>query len=159
MEMDKREMLIISALRQNCRQSLTDMSKETRIPISTIHERINCYDRTLIKKHTALIDFAKLGFNTRAKVLVKVDREQRKKLQEFLKTCKNVNTLLKVNNGFDFLADMIFPHIKEMEDFVEGLEKKFRLINKEVFYVIDELKMEEFFADPSLVLLENEQDA
>ncbi|MDI6736901.1 MAG: Lrp/AsnC family transcriptional regulator [Nanoarchaeota archaeon] len=154
MEMDKREMLIISALRQNCRQSLTDMSKETRIPISTIHERINCYDKTLIKKHTALIDFAKLGFNTRAKVLIKVEKEQRKKLQDFLEDCKNVNTLLKVNNGFDFLADMVFPHIKEMEDFVEGIEKKFRVLNKEVFYVIDELKMEEFLADPALVMME-----
>lgn len=154
METDKREMLIISALRQNCRQSLTDMSKDIRIPISTLHERINCYDQTLIKKHTALIDFAKLGYNTRAKVLVKVEKEQRRKLQEFLEECNNVNTLLKVNNGFDFLADMIFPHIKEMEDFVEGLEKKFRVINKEVFYVIDELKMEEFLASPALVMME-----
>lgn len=154
METDKREMLIISALRQNCRQSLTDMSKDIRIPISTLHERINCYDRTLIKKHTALIDFAKLGYNTRAKVLVKVEKEQRKKLQEFLEECANVNTLLKVNNGFDFLADMVFPHIKEMEDFVEGIEKKFRVINKEVFYVIDEIKMEEFLASPALVMME-----
>lgn len=156
METDKREMLIISALRQNCRQSLTDMSKEIKIPISTLHERINCYNTTLIKKHTALIDFAKLGYNTRAKVLVKVDKEQRKKLQEFLLCCKNVNTLLKVNNGFDFLADMVFPHIKEMEDFVEGIEKKFRVINKEVFYVIDELKMEEFLANPALAMMEND---
>lgn len=156
METDKREMLIISALRQNCRQSLTDISREIRIPISTIHEKINSYNRTLIKKHTALIDFSKLGYNTRAKVLLKVEKDERKKLQDFLKNCANVNTLFKINNGFDFLADMVFPHIKEMEDFVENIEKKFKVLNKDVFYVIDELKREEFLANPQLVMIKDD---
>ncbi|MFH1065669.1 MAG: Lrp/AsnC family transcriptional regulator [Nanoarchaeota archaeon] len=148
--MDKRELMIISSLRQNCRKSLTEMSRDTKIPISTIHEKMNVYNRTLIKKHTALIDFAKVGFNTRAKVLFKVEKDQRQKLQDFLDNCKNVNTLFKVNNGFDFMADMVFVHIKDLEDFIEMIEHKFKIINKETFYIIDALKTEEFLSSPVL---------
>lgn len=148
--MDKRELMIISSLRQNCRKSLTEMSRDTKIPISTIHEKMRVYNRTLIKKHTALIDFSKVGYNTRAKVLWKVEKDQRQKLQDFLDNCKNVNTLFKVNNGFDFMADMVFVHIKDLEDFIEMIEHKFRIINKETFYIIDTLKTEEFLSSPVL---------
>ncbi|HII15236.1 MAG TPA: Lrp/AsnC family transcriptional regulator [Nanoarchaeota archaeon] len=151
--MNKREMLIISALRSNCRKSLTEMSRETKIPISTLHEKIQSYSGNLIKKHTALIDFARAGYNTRAKVLLKVEKEERQVLQDFLTSCKNVNTLLKVNNGFDFLAEMVFVHIKEMEDFMESLEHQFRILNRETFYIIDELKREEFLSSPHAVMM------
>lgn len=97
-----------------------------------------------------MIDFSKVGYNTRAKVLLKVDKDQRQKLQDFLDNCKNVNTLFKVNNGFDFMADMVFVHIKDLEDFIEMIEHKFRIINKETFYIIDALKTEEFLASPVL---------
>lgn len=151
--MDKRELAIIASLRQNCRKSLTDMSRETNIPVSTLHEKIHSYSRSLIKKHTALVDFGKLGYNTKAKVMLKADKAERQKLQDFLTASKHVNTLLKVNNGFDFMAEMVFEHIKDMEDFLEIIEQKFRITNKETFYVIDELKQEDFLASPALVSL------
>jgi len=151
--MKKKEMLIISALRQNCRKSLTQMSKEIKIPVSTLHEKIQGYKGEIIKKHTAIIDFARIGFNTRANVLLKVSREEREKLQNFLNGCNNVNSLLKVNNGFDFLAEFIFEHIKDLEDFIEILEQRFNIQARETYYIIDDLKREEFMANPNLVAI------
>lgn len=150
--MNKKELLIISALRQNSRKSLTDMSREVKMPISTLHEKINALNNSIIRKHTALVDFSMLGFNTRAKVFLKVEKEQRQKLQDHLSMCKNVNTLLKVNNGFDFMAEMVFTHIKDLEDYIETLEQKFRILNKETFYIIDELRREEFMSTPAAAI-------
>lgn len=151
--MNKKELLIISALRQNCRKSLTEMSKDTNIPVSTLHEKIRDYKDTLIKKSTAIIDFAKIGYNTRANVLIKVERQDRQNVQDFLESCKNINSLLKVNNGFDFMAEFVFEHIKDMEDFMEGFEQRFKVLNKETFYVVDDLKREEFMANPEMVAM------
>lgn len=152
-KMNKKEMMIISALRQNSRRSLTQMSKEIKIPVSTLHEKLNNAMGGLVKKHTAIIDFSKIGFNTRANVLLKVAREQREKLQDYLMACRNVNSLLKVNNGFDFFAEFIFEHIKDMEDFMEMLEHRFSILAKETFYIIDDIKREEFLANPKLVAM------
>ncbi len=149
--MNNKEKMIISALRQNSRKSLTQMSKETKIPVSTLHEKIQMYKNGLIKKNTAIIDFEKIGFNTRANVLLKIERKEREKLQEYLSGCKNVNSLLKVNNGFDFLVEFVFEHIKDLEDFMELLEQSYTITNRETYYIIDDLKREEFMANPQMV--------
>ncbi|MBU4209210.1 MAG: winged helix-turn-helix transcriptional regulator [Proteobacteria bacterium] len=36
----KTDLIIISSLRQNAREKLTEMSRKTRIPVSTIFDRI-----------------------------------------------------------------------------------------------------------------------
>ena len=38
------------------------MSKRLKIPISTIYDKLKKYDGNIIKKHTAILDFEKLGF-------------------------------------------------------------------------------------------------
>ena len=75
--MKKTDLLIISSLRQNAREKLTNMSKKTRIPVSTLFDRIRMHEGKLIKKHTALIDFNKLGYNTRANIILKVKKTDR----------------------------------------------------------------------------------
>jgi len=37
-----------------------------------------------------------------------------------------------------------------MEDFIEAFEQKFKVLAKEIFYIIDDLKREEFLASPKL---------
>lgn len=149
--MDKKDLLIIAHLRRNARQRITSVSKKIQIPVSTIFDRIKAQEHNAIKKHVALLDFSKLGFNARANIVVKVDRSQREELQEFLMKNWNVNSLAKINNGYDFLAEVIFRNIKDAEDFVEQLEDRFKIKAKEVYYIIDELKREEFLADPMTV--------
>ncbi len=150
-KMNKKEKLIISALRQDSRKSLTTMSRELRIPVSTLHEKLQSFKGDLIKRNTALIDFTTLGFNTRANVFIKVEREQRQEVKNFLLKTNCVNTLLKVNNGYDFMIEFIFRHIKDMEDFIEELEQKFKILAKDTFYIVDDIKREEFLANPRLV--------
>lgn len=151
MKLNRKELLIISALRQDARLSLTRMSRQTKIPVSTLHDKIREYSGSLIRKHTAIVDFSQLGYNTRALVFLKVDREQRQAMQDFLQSCKNVNNLSKVNNGYDFLVEFVFEHIKDMEDLMELLEVRFKIIAKESYYIVDELKRESFLSSPKSI--------
>ena len=89
--MNKKDLKIVSYLRQNARMSLTQMSKKTQIPISTIFDRLKMNEDGLIVKHTCLLDFAKLGYNFRANLTMKVDREDKEALREFLMRSQSVN--------------------------------------------------------------------
>lgn len=146
----KKDMLILAHLRQDSRKGLTAISRETKIPVSTLFDRIRRFKACgLVKKYSALLDFEKLGFSSRALVLLKAEREERKMLGDFLDHSPNVNTLLRVNSGWDFFAEVIFPGMKEVEFFTDTLESKFKVKHKLVYYVVDEIKREGVIGTPS----------
>src|SRR3989344_4790653 len=151
MTMSNKELMLISHLRKNCRQNLTTMSKSIQMPISTIFDRIKKYEQSLIIKHTALIDFAKLGYTAKASFLLKVKREQRDALKEYLLKNFSINSIYKVNNDYDFMVEGVFKDVKEREDFIEGIEDKFQIRKKEVYHIIDEIRREAFMSDPLTV--------
>ncbi len=153
-ELKKKEKMLLSHFRRNARESLTTISRRTKVPVSTIFDRLKHYEQSFIKKHTTLLDFSKLGYLTRAEVMLKVAYDQREALKQFLLKHEHVNTLFKVNNGFDFLAELIFRHMKELEDFLEKLEQKYTVKEKMVYYIIEDICREEFLAKPELVKLE-----
>ncbi|MEM2121844.1 MAG: Lrp/AsnC family transcriptional regulator [Candidatus Woesearchaeota archaeon] len=148
MKITKKDLLIITELRKNARETLTKLSKKTGIPISTIFDRLKLQEGNLIRKHCALIDFQKIGYSIRANILLKVNPEHRNKLLEHLQKNLHVNTLLRINNNFDFLVEVIFKTLNEAENFINKLEEEYRIEEKKVFYVIDEIKREEFLSSP-----------
>lgn len=150
----QKELVIMSLLRQNSRETLTKMSKKCQIPISTIYDKIKTNEKEIIKKHTCIIDFSKLGFNTRASISLKVNKSKREELKLYLEKHPNVNTIYKINNGFDYWIECIFRHIRDLEDFLENLEADFG-IKKQVFYIIDDIKREAFMSNPDLLNLIN----
>jgi DNA-binding Lrp family transcriptional regulator len=148
MKINEKDLLIVSCLRQNSRMKLTDMSRTTRIPVSTLFDKTKVYDNGLIRKYTSLIRFESLGYHAKTLILLSTGKKERHKLQEILNTNDNVNSLHKVNNGYDFLVEAIFPGVKEVESFIEELEEQVKLKGKKILYIIDELKREEFLANP-----------
>lgn len=147
----KKDMVILSYLRKDARETLTRMSRKTSIPVSTIYDRLKTQEQEIIKGYTALLDFSKLGYNARCKIIIRVAREKRDELERFLLVHRNVNSLYKINNGFDFLIEGVFRNIRESEDFLEMLDTKFGVKTKQVYYIIDDIKREAFMADPEWV--------
>jgi len=151
MRMDERDVLIITQLRQNARMSLTKMSRKINVPVSTIFERLKINEKNLILKHSSLLDFSKLGYNARANIMIKVDKDDREGLKEFLIKHISVNSVCRINNGYDFLAEVVFRKISEIEEFNENLENSFKIQDIKAFFIIDELKKEAFMSSPEVV--------
>ena len=145
---DKKELMILANLRNNARETLTKISKKTSIPVSTIFEKLRSYESTIITKHTSLIDFNKLGFSTRATILLKVGKDYRDKLREHLILDKSLNNVYRINNGYDFMLEGIFREIKDVENFLEKLENDYGVTDRYVYYIVDELKREDFMSSP-----------
>jgi len=149
--LNKKDLQIIASLRKNSRQRLTKISKNLKIPVSTIFARIKQNEKTLLLQNTTLLDFSYLGFNTRAHIFFKAKEAKKKEFIDYLHLNENVNSLYKVNNGFDCMAEVVFKNLKHLEDFLEKIDIKFGIKKKEVHYILDDLKREKFFSDPETI--------
>lgn len=149
--MNAKDMKMIAYLRQDARMPLTKMSKKTQIPVSTLFDRLKANEEGIIQKHTALLDFAKLGYFTRANIVLKVSKEHKDELKNYLQTSESVNSVLRINNGYDFMVEGVFRQVLDMENFIENIEEKFNIEDKKSFFIIEDVKREAFMSDPSLV--------
>ena len=139
-------MILLSHFRSNARISLTKLSKLTKIPVSTIFDKLKDYEtRQLIKKSTAIIDFRKLGYEIRNQILISASKNNKEELQRFLIKNTKVNTIYRINNGYDFLVETIFKNMNEMDEFMKSLEA-FEPLQKKEFFIMEDLKREEFLS-------------
>jgi DNA-binding Lrp family transcriptional regulator len=147
--MKEKDYKILAELRKNSRAQLKEISKNTSLPISTIYERIKNNYSNIVKKHTSILNFELLGFNAKANICLKCDKKYKNELYEHLKNHPNINSLSKINNGFDCMVEAIFKNVKELEEFVENLEEKYCIKSKQIYYIIDEIVKEKFFTEQS----------
>ena len=152
--MNPKTLQLLTCLRQNSREKLTIISKKTNIPISSLFDMLRELQGGLITKSTVLLNFDKLGFHTRAKVFLKVKKENKEKLKHHLIFHPNINTIYKVNNGWNFLIETIHKNIKELDQFLENLEDKYQIEDKQIHYLIEEIKKEGFHSSSSLSIKE-----
>lgn len=144
--MQEKELMLIGRFRENSRTSLTKLSRLTKIPVSTLFDKIKEYEKTrLITKHTALIDFKKLGYSIRTQILITAKKEKKEALQKFLVMHHKVNTLFRINNGYDYLIEAIFKDLEELDEFTGKLEEHEPTEKKE-FFVMEDIKREEFLS-------------
>jgi DNA-binding Lrp family transcriptional regulator len=154
--LNQKDLLLLSFLRDNSREKLTTISRKTGIPISTIFDRLKDFNKKEIRKFSCIVDFSKLGFPIKTKILIKVNSHEREELEKYLNRNEKVNSLFKINNGYNFLIEGIFKSLKESENFVEKLEKRYVIENIQSFYVLNEIKRESFnFLHNNKVIIKN----
>jgi len=146
---DKKELNIITQLRQDARMQITQISRKTGIPVSTIYDRIKANKEGLMGQNVTLVNFSKLGFGCRVNIVLRLKKNDREQVRTYLKKQFNVNSLFKINNGYDFLIDAVFRNVKDVEEFIDVLKDKFLIAELKTYYVIDEITREKFLSDPT----------
>jgi DNA-binding Lrp family transcriptional regulator len=150
--LSKDDALLLSYLRQNSRETLTRLSKKTDIPISTLYGKLKRIQGNFIRKNTCLVNFDKLGY-LKVNFMLTTEANKREELKQHLSKHLHINSLYRINNGFDFLVEGIFRSILEAENFLDKLEQKFPIRKKQIHFVIEEVRKEEFLADENLLEL------
>jgi len=142
----KKDIVLMTFLRNNSRENLTRISRLTAIPVSTIFDKLKDYEKELIRKHTTLIDFRKIGFDIKVNMMFKISRDMREEFRDFLMKNENINSVFKVNNGFDFLVEAIFRDMNDMQRFNELIER-FNIEAKQEMFILEDIKREGFLSD------------
>lgn len=135
-------------LRKDGRQPLTEISRKIHMPVSTIFDRVRANKGDMIKRFTCILDFRKIGFNCRAHMVFRIRKEHREDMHSYLLKHPNVNSAYKINNGYDFLVETVFRELREVDEFLEKMDEKFKVHEKNVYYIIDDIARERFLTDP-----------
>lgn len=145
--MNAKELAILAQFRKNARENLTTASRHIRVPISTIYDRLRRYEGTIIRRHTSLLDFAQLGYGIKVQMAIKVHNAEREAVLQFLTKHPRVNSLFTVSNEYNFMFEVILKTLHEVSEFNVALDS-FTIIKKQEFYLVDDIKREEFMTDP-----------
>lgn len=145
--MKKSDIKVLSHLRKEGRLPLTELSRKSGLPVSTLHERLRLKVREGVYRPGLLLDFRKLGFGATAFIKLAVTPEEKERLVSYVRACPQVNSLFRINNGWHVLFEVVFRDMRTLEQFVEGLESRFHVRQKEVCYVLDEVEREVFLSD------------
>lgn len=137
----KKDNDILSHLRTNSRASLTEISKETNIPISTVFDKIKNLEKKIIHKHTSIIDFSKMGYNLRIRIMLQTKKP--KELISYLNKHSQVNNIYKISEKYDYLIECYFKNMLELNQFSEKIEE-FEVLRKEEYHIISAIKEESF---------------
>ncbi len=125
---------------------MTRMSRKTGIPVSTIFDKVRNYKKSFVERFTCLFKFGELGFKSHSFTVFSVNRDRRNELKKFLLASPSVNALYRINHKFDFLVDMIFKDIQELEDFFDIIDDEFAVRPKHIFYVVNDIGRELFLS-------------
>lgn len=142
----RKDVDFIKQLRKNSRLTLTQISRKTHIPISTLYDRLKNHEKDFITKHTTLVDFSKIGYNAKAQMFFKVPLDRRKQLELFLKNHGNINSIYLLSNDYDFSVEGIFENIQQVREFTDYIDENFKLDKQEVVFVAKDIVKEGFLA-------------
>ena len=136
--LDKKDTTIIAVLKENAKLSTQQIAKRTRIPITTVHNRIKKLEKQgIIKGYTVVLDNKKVGKPLAAFILVTVDYKRLKELkrsqyelaQQLLKH-PAVESSAMITGAADIIIKLRVGNVDELNEFVtvylrnvEGVEK------------------------------------
>lgn len=123
--LDDKDYIVLSALQENAKLSTQQISRKTRIPITTVHNRIKKLEASgIIKGYTTVIDDKRLG-NITAFILMAVMYHlpdgtvlNQEELADKVKRHQNVQEVFIVTGGRDLIAKVRVKTVDELNDFV-----------------------------------------
>lgn len=128
-KLDEKDKKILRELQLNCRQTIAEIAKKTKLPRDVVVYRIKkLEDEKVIKQHHSFLDHSKLGYPLYVYVLfslynIKPDGEKR--FIDFLKAHKNIIYVAKNSGQYDFTIGVCAKDYKQFDDIIREIRQKF----------------------------------
>lgn len=143
--MNEKELKILSHLRKDARTSLSSISLEVGMPLSTVYDKINRMHRNnLIKKYTLLLDLPKLGYPCHNIQVIKISSLKQRELLLFLQKHANVNSIHNTFGDYNIIVETVHRNVAEHYTFLEELKKIFEISDILEFPLVEEVVKEKF---------------
>ncbi len=150
--MKEKDLLLVTALRKDCRQPIVTLSCALQVCRATVTERLEELQKTIIQKYTALLDFKQLGYQVKLLVGVKLPEYEKEIFSKYIQQHGCVNNLYKGEKGVDYVVEMVFKTKEEADQFLVSLEHAFCIEQKQVFFIERDVLREIFFDRKQKVL-------
>lgn len=141
--MNKKELLLLSYFRDNARHSLTNISKQTSMPVSTIFDKLKKYENTIIKRHTSLLNFKNMGYDLKTYLFLKLKDPFDENCIHFLVKHPLVNSVFRLHSGFDLVVEAVFRNLSVFHKFISEISY-FNVQKREEFFIVEDILTEGF---------------
>ena len=122
--LDKRDLLLLDALRENSRLSLNVLNKITKLSKSSILNRINNLEKEgIIKGYFTLVNIHNLGYRmTSISIKTKMTLIEKEKYIQYLKKIPYLNQIITfASTEWDFLVRIYSKDTKHFNDIIEAV--------------------------------------
>ena len=120
MEIDNKDIKIITVLKDNARLAIRDIAKKTNLRPSTVHQRIKkLVTSNIIEKFTLKLNNKAMGENFIVFMMVTTDKD----LEPVFFHNKHIKEVFGVTGEYDLLLKLKFKDIEEFNDFIISLRK------------------------------------
>lgn len=121
------EAALLDMLRKNARMNLAEASRSMRMPHSTLHKMMKrlSSDARIVKKHTSLVDFQKIGFMIGCFYIARTYSSKKQNMESLIGIIgynKNVNSLYTTSEQ-DIMIEAWFRSMAEVVDFRDILSE------------------------------------
>jgi len=151
-KLDSKDKKILEQMQRNCRQTIAQIAKVTRLPRDVVVYRIKKMEESkVIRAHHTLLNPQKLGYPLYVYVLLScynIKPEDEIKIINYFKNHKHMVYVAKNSGKFDFSIGVCAKDYMEFDDILREIRQKFTDIIKdiEVLPVIQEYKYD-YMAD------------
>jgi len=143
MQLDEKDFRILDVLRNEARDSISEISKKTGIPITTVYNRLQRMEQDgIIKGYSAVLDYEKLGLGVLAYILInisyskhtgqKIDQES---IAKKIRSLENVSEVSIITGESDMIVKVRTKSISQLNNFIlkklrniEGIDKVVTMI-------------------------------
>ncbi len=141
--MKSRELSLIMHLRNDCRKSLSLIGREINVPVTTLFSMLKEMEKDVIKKYACLVDLQRFGYGVRICLAIKCRDKNKEEVKNFIINNKNIDSVFRTNNGYDFFIEAVFRNVGDMESFLEQLDD-LKPKKKVLHHIVEEYKKEDF---------------
>lgn len=134
--LDSKDKKILKELQENCRQTIAQIAKKTRLPRDVVVYRIKKMESEgVIKQHHSMLDHTKIGYPLYVYVLFSlynIKTEEENKLINYLKNHKQTTYVAKNSGKYDFTIGVCAKDYKQFDDIIREIRQKFANAIKDI---------------------------
>lgn len=135
-KLDPKDKKIIRELQKNCRQTIAEIAKATKLPRDLVIYRIKRMEQNkVIRSHHTMLNPSKLGYSLYSYVFFSsynLKPEEEIKLINYLKAHKQIVYVAKNSGEFDFTIGLCAKDYLDFDEVIRSIRQKFPDLIKEI---------------------------
>lgn len=123
MELDNTDKEIINILITDSTLSYRKISKEVKVSVATVMNRVNKLKKEgIIKRYTTIIDYDKIGFDVEVLVEIRISKGKLFEIEKRIGIHPNVFAVYDLTGDFDAAILARFKNRRSMDNFLKKIQ-------------------------------------
>lgn len=142
-ELDEKDRKILRILVSNSRTPFSKIARELGLSEASIYVRIRKLEKIgVLKGYTASIDLTKLGYSTRALIMLKLSPERYREAISRIKVFPNTIDVYEITGEFHVIIKVVARSNEELSQLIDNLGSIPGVIETRTLYILRTIKEE-----------------